>query len=65
MTDCLAQEEYRDQYPRGESASPYVFICSNPQELIIKFPMSGKHKMFKLDSQLHSAAKKTVKKTHS
>ena len=50
-------------YPEGESASPYVFICTNPQELMIKFPMSGKHKLFKLDSKLHAAAKKTVKKT--
>ena len=65
MTDCLSQEEYREQHPRGESSSPYVFICSNPQELMIKFPMSGKHKMYKLDSKLHAAAKKTVKKIYS
>ena len=65
MTDCLSQEEYREQHPQGESASPYVFICSNPQELMIKFPMPGKHKMFKLDSKLHAAAKKTVKKIYS
>ena len=45
MTECLAQEEYRDLYPEGESGSPYVFIFSNPQELMIKFPMSGKHKL--------------------
>ena len=64
MTECLGQEEYRALHPQGESSSPYVFICTNPQELLIKFPMSGKHKMFKLDSQLHSAAKKTVKKIH-
>jgi len=63
MTQCLAQEEYREVYPEGESSSPYVFICTNPQEMMIKFPMSGKHKMFKLDSKLHAAAKKTVKKT--
>ena len=62
VSDVLAQEEYREQYPEGESSSPYVFICSNPQELMIKFPMSGKHKLFKLDPKLHSAAKKTVKK---
>ena len=62
MTECLAQEEYRDLYPEGESGSPYVFICSNPQELMIKFPMSGKHKLFKLESKLHMAAKKTIKK---
>ena len=62
LTDCLAQEEYREVYPEGESSSPYVFICSNPQELVIKFPMSGNHKLYKLESKLHGAAKKTVKK---
>lgn len=30
-----------------ESASPFVFICTNPQELVVKFPMKGKHKICK------------------
>ena len=60
--ELIIQEEYREMYPDGESCSPYVFICQNPQELMIKFPMSGKHKMFRLDSKLHAAAKKTLKK---
>ncbi|KAG7221753.1 hypothetical protein INR49_029136, partial [Caranx melampygus] len=30
-----------------ESASPFVFICTNPQELLVKFPMKGKHKICK------------------
>ncbi|KAI7813867.1 hypothetical protein IRJ41_003316 [Triplophysa rosa] len=29
-----------------ESTSPFVFICSSPQELVLKFPMKGKHKIF-------------------
>ena len=62
MTECLAQEEYREVHPEGESSSPYVFICTNPHELMIKSPMSGKHKLFKLESKLHTAAKKTLKK---
>jgi len=62
VSDCLSQEEYRLEYPDGESQSPYVLICHNPQELVMKFPMSGKHKLFKLDSKVHAAAKKTVKK---
>lgn len=33
------------QYPDGESESPYVFICQNPQQLFVKFPLSGKHKI--------------------
>nr|XP_006629131.2 PREDICTED: activating signal cointegrator 1 [Lepisosteus oculatus] len=60
VTDCLSQEQYQKQFPDTceESGSPFVFICSNPQELLVKFPMKGKHKIWKLDSQYHQAAKK-------
>uniref|UniRef100_W5KIR1 Activating signal cointegrator 1 n=1 Tax=Astyanax mexicanus TaxID=7994 RepID=W5KIR1_ASTMX len=60
MTDCLSQEQFREQYPQisEESASPFVFICTNPQELLVKFPMKGKHKIWKLESQIHQSAKK-------
>lgn len=33
------------QFPDGESNSPYVFICSNPRELLIKPTMTGQHKI--------------------
>ncbi|XP_013776774.1 activating signal cointegrator 1-like [Limulus polyphemus] len=65
LTECLPQEQYREQYPDGESGSPYVFICENPQELLVKFPMKGKHKIFQLDSRIHEAAKKTLRKPTS
>ncbi|KAG7327256.1 hypothetical protein KOW79_008862 [Hemibagrus wyckioides] len=60
MTDCLSQEQFREQYPHNsdESASPFVFICTNPQELLVKFPMKGKHKIWKLESQIHQSAKR-------
>ncbi|XP_071778576.1 activating signal cointegrator 1 [Centroberyx gerrardi] len=60
MTDCLSQEQFREQFPNTceESASPFVFICTNPQELVVKFPMKGKHKIWKLESQYHQGAKK-------
>lgn len=60
MMDCLAQEQFREQFPDTceESASPFVFICTNPQELLVKFPMKGKHKIWKLESQYHQGAKK-------
>ncbi|KAJ8272183.1 hypothetical protein COCON_G00110420 [Conger conger] len=45
MTDCLSQEQYRDQ----------------PQELFIKFSMKGKHKIWKMDSQNHQGARKGLK----
>ncbi|KAF7703324.1 activating signal cointegrator 1 isoform X1 [Silurus meridionalis] len=60
MIDCLSQEQFREQYPHNsdESASPFVFICTNPQELLVKFPMKGKHKIWKLESQIHQSAKR-------
>ncbi|XP_035484596.1 activating signal cointegrator 1 isoform X1 [Scophthalmus maximus] len=47
MSDCLPQEQFKEQFPGTceESASPFVFICANPQELLVKFPMKGKHKI--------------------
>ena len=47
VDDVMAQEEYREKYPRGESSSPFVFICSNPQEMMLKYPMNGQHKICK------------------
>ncbi|XP_008335293.1 activating signal cointegrator 1 isoform X2 [Cynoglossus semilaevis] len=60
MTDCLSQEQFKEQFPGTceESSSPFVFICTNPQELLVKFPMKGKHKIWKLESQYHQGAKK-------
>lgn len=60
MADCLSQEQFREQFPETceESASPFVFICSNPQELVVKFPMKGKHKIWKLEHHYHQGARK-------
>uniref|UniRef100_A0A672QY18 Activating signal cointegrator 1-like n=1 Tax=Sinocyclocheilus grahami TaxID=75366 RepID=A0A672QY18_SINGR len=44
VTDCLSQEQFREH---EQSTSPFVFICSNSQELVVKFPMKGKHKICK------------------
>lgn len=52
VTDCLPQEEYRKIYPNGESESPFVFICEDPQELPVRFPIKGEHKICKLRRQL-------------
>lgn len=48
VTDCLHQEEYRKIFPNGESDSPFVFICEDPQELSVRFPVKGEHKICKL-----------------
>ncbi|KAF6719058.1 Activating signal cointegrator 1 [Oryzias melastigma] len=60
VTDCLSQQQFREQFPESceESSSPFVFICTNPQELLVKFPMKGKHKIWKLESHHHQGAKK-------
>ncbi|XP_002731363.1 activating signal cointegrator 1-like [Saccoglossus kowalevskii] len=62
VTDCLSQEQYREKIPDGESGSPYIFICENPLELIVKFPIKGKHKIWKLDPHIHQAAKKGLRR---
>ena len=58
----MLQEEYQESHPTRESSSPYVLLCTNPQELVVKFPMKGEHKIYPLDTKLHAAAKKTAKK---
>uniref|UniRef100_H0X6W0 Thyroid hormone receptor interactor 4 n=1 Tax=Otolemur garnettii TaxID=30611 RepID=H0X6W0_OTOGA len=45
-----------------ESDSPFVFICKNPQEMVVKFPLKGNPKIWKLDSKIHQGAKKGLMK---
>ena len=44
------------QYPgnAGESGSDFVFIVDNPQELTIKFPIKGGHKICELHVTVNS-----------
>jgi len=63
VVDVLSQDDYKHQFGGHrqdpmESQSPFVFICENPQELFIKFPIKGQHKIYKLESHVHQAAKK-------
>ncbi|XP_072409323.1 activating signal cointegrator 1 isoform X1 [Chiloscyllium punctatum] len=58
VIDCVSQEQYREQFTDQECGSPFVFICTNPQELLVKFPIKGRHKIWKLDSKIHQAMKK-------
>ncbi|CAH8451333.1 unnamed protein product [Schistosoma turkestanicum] len=60
IVNVITQEEYREKQPNGSSQSPYVFICSNPQETLIKFPIRGRHKIYKLEKHMHIAAKKNL-----
>ncbi|EDO46391.1 predicted protein [Nematostella vectensis] len=63
LEDCLSQEEYRERCQDSdhtESSSPFVFICENPQQLVLKFPVKGQHKIWKLESGMHKAAKQGI-----
>lgn len=62
IVDCQPQEEYRIKFPDGECDSPFVFICEDAQELPIRFPVRGKHKIYKLDPKIHAAAQKTLER---
>ena len=45
VVDVLPQDQYRTEHPNGESESPFVFVCRNPLELFVKFPIKGQHKL--------------------
>ncbi|CAF4914770.1 unnamed protein product [Pieris macdunnoughi] len=62
VDDCLPQEEFQKQYPDGDSDSPYVFVCSNPVSLRLRFPVKGQHKIWTLDKSIHQAALKCLQK---
>merc|ERR1711892_859357 len=57
VTDVLAQEEYRKQFPDGSSNSPYVFICEDFHELEYKPQLSGQHKLWRLPRDVHQSAR--------
>ncbi|XP_024935817.1 activating signal cointegrator 1 isoform X2 [Cephus cinctus] len=62
VVDVLPQEEYRRVHPEGDTDSPFVFICEDCKQLPIKFPMQGKHKIYKLDKKIHQAAVKSIER---
>ncbi|NXW55965.1 TRIP4 protein, partial [Eurystomus gularis] len=64
VTDCLSQEQFKEQCPElsPESESPFVFLCANPQEMVVKFPIKGRQKIWKLDAKIHQGAKKGLLK---
>lgn len=62
VADCLSNDEYKENCSdNSESESPFVFVCENPQELMIKIPVKGQHKIWKLDSHIHKEAKAAQK----
>jgi hypothetical protein len=41
VDDVVGEDDYAAQFEDGESQSPYVFLCKNPQELLMRFPIKG------------------------
>jgi len=60
VVDVQPQDDYREAHSDGESHSPFVFVCSEPEELVVRFPIKGKHKLWKLDKAVHDAARAGV-----
>ncbi|PNJ29249.1 TRIP4 isoform 4, partial [Pongo abelii] len=50
LIDCLSQKQFKEEFPdiSQESDSPFVFICKNPQEMVVKFPIKGNPKICSL-----------------
>lgn len=40
------------KFPDGESSSDFVFVCSSPHELLVKFPVKGRHKICECWSEM-------------
>eukprot|EP01060_Flectonema_neradi_P004433 TRINITY_DN12861_c0_g1_i1.p1 TRINITY_DN12861_c0_g1~~TRINITY_DN12861_c0_g1_i1.p1 ORF type:complete len:690 (+),score=153.32 TRINITY_DN12861_c0_g1_i1:41-2071(+) len=60
VTNVLHYTDYAEKIPKEdqESNSEYVFICKNPQLLVLPLPMDGKHKIFAFDKSIHEAVKR-------
>eukprot|EP00998_Keelungia_sp_KM082_P006803 NODE_3033_length_951_cov_70.496359_g3013_i0.p1 GENE.NODE_3033_length_951_cov_70.496359_g3013_i0~~NODE_3033_length_951_cov_70.496359_g3013_i0.p1 ORF type:complete len:196 (+),score=46.68 NODE_3033_length_951_cov_70.496359_g3013_i0:337-924(+) len=59
VTDCLTSADYREKIPEKdqESESDVVFICEQPQLLVVPLKMDGKHKIFHLEKRIWNSAK--------
>lgn len=65
IVDCLTQAEYQASVPdplQRQSESEHVFICANPRVLPTPLPMSGNHKLFSLEPEIHEQCKALLAK---
>lgn len=60
VVDVPPQDEYRAAFADGESQSPFVFLCAQPEELLLRFPIKGRHKLWKLEKAVHEAARSGI-----
>lgn len=61
VDDVVSQEDYAETFEDGESSSPFVFLCKNPQELLMKFPIKGKHKIWNMGKAVHEGARQGIR----
>lgn len=57
---CMDSDAYRAKLPaeEQESSSEWVFLCSNPQVLVLPLPMDGQHKIFQLSRSVIDSVKR-------
>lgn len=62
LMDCMDRERYEENYTpeQRQEESPFSFICAVGKTLPFPLPMSGNHKLFRLDRKLHIAARKQL-----
>ncbi|CCD13484.1 unnamed protein product [Trypanosoma congolense IL3000] len=62
LMDCMDRETYERTYTpeQRQEESPFSFICAVGKALPFPLPMSGDHKLFRLNHKVHTAAKKQL-----
>lgn len=62
VSECISKEEYEARYPeeQRQSGSEFVFLCSNAKKLPFALPMTGKHKIYRMDKKMWASAKKQL-----
>ncbi|KNC73661.1 hypothetical protein SARC_13780 [Sphaeroforma arctica JP610] len=66
VVDVLTQDEYKEKFSESatqESVSEYVFVCEEPQELALKYAVTGDHKIWNLDKTIATAANAAIERT--
>nr|CCC48095.1 conserved hypothetical protein [Trypanosoma vivax Y486] len=62
IMDCMDLAKYEATYSeeQRQEGSPFLFICVPGKALSFPLPMSGNHKLFRLDHKVHVAARKQL-----
>jgi hypothetical protein len=63
VDDVLSQQDYQLRFAeeeREENGSDFIFVCSQARQLRMPIPLSGQHKIWKLDKTLLDTAEMTL-----